>query len=120
MSVSVPVANVRSGPGTQYDLLWRVEKFHPLEVKKRSESWCFFQDFEGDTGWINQSLVQNIPSVIVKSDLANIRSGPGTTYDILFTIEKGVPFKILNRQGNWIHIEHGDGDRGWIHDSLVW
>jgi SH3-like domain-containing protein len=36
------------------------------------------------------------------------------------TVEDGVPFRILRKKGRWIHIEHADGDRGWIHDSLVW
>ncbi|MGD8882880.1 MAG: SH3 domain-containing protein, partial [Desulfobacterales bacterium] len=36
------------------------------------------------------------------------------------TVEKGIPFKVLKRENNWIHIEHADGDKGWIHKSLVW
>jgi SH3-like domain-containing protein len=31
-----------------------------------------------------------------------------------------VPFKVLEQKGNWFHIMHADGDKGWIHDSLVW
>jgi SH3-like domain-containing protein len=31
-----------------------------------------------------------------------------------------VPFKVLDRKGEWLHVEHADGDRGWIHSSLVW
>ncbi|MGD8470221.1 MAG: SH3 domain-containing protein, partial [Desulfobacteraceae bacterium] len=59
-------------------------------------------------------------TVITNNDACNIRSGPGTSHKILFTVEKGIPFKVLKRQGSWIHIEHADGDKGWIHKSLVW
>jgi len=38
----------------------------------------------------------------------------------LFTVERGVPFKVLKRNGNWIRIEHADGEIGWIYNSLVW
>jgi len=120
LSVFVSDANIRSGPGTQYDVLWRVEKYYPMEIIKKSGAWYYFRDFEGDTGWIHQSLVENTPSVIVDNTIANIRSGPGTSYQILFSVENGVPFKVLKRQGDWLHVEHGDGDRGWIHRSLVW
>jgi DNA-binding transcriptional ArsR family regulator len=24
------------------------------------------------------------------------------------------------RDGRWIQVEHADGDKGWLHDTLVW
>ena len=120
LAVSAPVANIRSGPGTRHNVLWKVEKYFPLLVIDKSGEWYHFKDFEGDTGWVHNSLVRKIPAVITKNDTCNIRSGPGTNHQILFTVEKGIPFKVLKRQGSWIHIEHSDGDKGWIHKALVW
>ena len=120
LAVISPVANIRSGPGTQYDVLWQAEKYYPILVIEKSDPWYQFRDFEGDKGWVHQSLVGNIETVITKKDLCNIRSEPGTGGKILFTVEKGIPFKVLERKENWLHIEHADGDTGWIHDSLVW
>ena len=120
LSVASSIANIRSGPGTKYDILWKVEKYHPILVLKKSVNWYHFQDFEGDKGYLHKSLVRNIPSVITNKEKCNVRSGPGTKFKILFTIGKGIPFKILKRKGNWIHVQHSDGDKGWIHKSLVW
>jgi SH3-like domain-containing protein len=120
LAVIAPMANIRSGPGTQYDVLWQVEKYYPILVIEKSDPWYQFKDFEGDTGWVHKSLVGNVEAVITKKDLCNIRSGPGTGEKILFTVEKGIPFKVLEHKENWLHIEHADGDQGWIHDSLVW
>ena len=120
LAISAPVANIRSGPGTNYDLLWKVQKYFPIFVIEKSGEWYHFEDFEGDEGWVHQSLVSKIQTVITKNETANVRSGPGTNYEVLFTIEKGIPFKVLKRENNWIHIEHADGDKGWIHKSLVW
>lgn len=120
MAVSGPVANIRSGPGTNHNVLWKVEKFFPLIVIDKSGEWYQFKDFEGDRGWIHRSLVDKTPTVITKNDKCNIRSGPGTSHNILFTVEKGIPFKVLKSEGSWIYIEHSDGDKGWIHKSLVW
>lgn len=120
LSVSVPVANVRSGPDTSYSTIWQVEQYYPVIVLEQSNSWCLFRDFEGDEGWLHKSLLDKTPSVITKSDQCNVRSGPGTNFDVLFTVEKGVPFKVIKREGHWIYVEHADGDRGWIHGSLVW
>ena len=120
MAVSVPIANIRSGPGENYDILWAVEKYHPLDVFKKSGQWYHFRDFEGDEGWIHKSLLDNVPSVITKTENCNIRSGPDTHFEVLFEVEKGIPFKALERKGHWIQIQHADGDKGWIHESLVW
>jgi SH3-like domain-containing protein len=120
LTVMVSSANIRSGPGTKHEILWRIEKFHPLFILKKAGPWYYFRDFEGDTGWIHKSLVKGTPSVITAKETSNIRSGPGTKYKILFTVEKGIPFKVIKRRGNWINIEHADGDSGWIHKSLIW
>jgi SH3-like domain-containing protein len=120
LAISAPVANIRSGPGTDHDVKWKVEKYFPILVIEKSGDWYQFEDFEGDRGWVHQSLVRKISAVITNNEACNIRSGPGTNNPISFTVEKGIPFKVLGREGNWIHIEHADGDKGWIHKSLVW
>ena len=120
LAVSAPVANIRSGPGTKHNVLWKVEKYFPIWIIEKSGEWYHFEDFEGDKGWVHKSLVSKISAVITKNDACNIRSGPGTDNKIIFTVEKGIPFKVLERKGSWIHIEHADGDKGWIHKSLIW
>jgi SH3-like domain-containing protein len=120
LAVSAPVANIRSGPGTKHNVLWKVEKYFPLRIIEKSGEWYHFEDFEGDKGWVHKSLVRKISAVITKNDACNIRSGPGTSNKIIFTVEKGIPFKVLKRKGSWIQIEHADGDKGWIHKSLIW
>jgi len=120
LTVSASIANVRSGPGTNYDTLWQVNKYYPIKVIKKVASWFQFVDFEGDKGWIYSSLVRKIPSVITTKEDCNIRSGPGTKYSIVFKSERGVAFKVLKRKGSWIQVQHADGDKGWIYKSLVW
>ncbi len=120
LTISVPLANVRSGPGTDYKVLWKLEKYHPVQVLKTEGAWYYFQDYEGDKAWIHKSVVANEPAVIAGKGKCNVRSGPGTEHPIVFTVEKGVPFKVLEKKGDWIHIRHSDGDEGWIHKMLVW
>ena len=120
LSISASVANIRSGPDSKSEILWKVEKYHPIFVIKKSDSWYYFRDFEDDRGWVHKTLVGSVPSVITKKDLCNIRSGPSTNDKILLSVEKGIPFKVLEKKGRWLHVEHTDGDRGWIFDALVW
>ena len=120
LSVNADIANIRSGPDTSDAVIWQVEKYHPLEVIQKQGSWYLFEDFEGDRGWIHSSLLADTRTVIVTNDQCNVRSGPGTENDIRFTVDKGVPFKVLEEKGKWVHVIHADGDKGWIHRSLIW
>jgi SH3-like domain-containing protein len=120
MAVSANDANIRSGPGPNQDVLWKVEKYYPIEVIETSGVWLRFKDYEGDSGWIHKSLVDKTLTVVTKQNGCQLRAGPGTEQPVLIKIDKGIPFKVLKREGRWIQVEHADGDKGWLHDSLVW
>ncbi|CAN2040406.1 SH3b domain-containing protein [Candidatus Magnetomoraceae bacterium gMMP-15] len=120
LAIKASRANIRSGPSLSNGVVWQAEQYYPLEIIKKKEAWYHFRDFEDDKGWIHESLVGNISTVITKKTKNNVRKGPGVEFDIVFIVEKGVPFKVLKRKGKWINIEHSDGDSGWIYESLVW
>ncbi len=121
LAVTVPAANIYSGPGAKYGVIWRVEKYTPIEVLAESNGWYLFKDFEGSKGWIQKKDVGKVDTVVVKkSGLCNIRTGPGTNFKVAFQAEKGVPFKVLSKKGDWLEIEHSDGSKGWIYRPLVW
>ena len=100
LSVTAPMANIRSGPGTTHDIMWKVEKYHPLFIIKKAGKWYYFKDFEGDMGWVHESLVGKIHTVITVKEQCNVRSGPGTNFEIEFAVERAVPFKVLKQKGN--------------------
>ena len=120
VAVKKKIANVRAQPSTDSDALWQVEKYHPFSVIEKKGKWYRLKDFEGDSGWVHSTLVDKTPTVIVKVKLANIRNGPGTKHDLIFDAGKGTPFKVLEDKGQWLKVEHGDGDTGWIFKSLIW
>ena len=120
LSVRSSIANLRNGSGTKYKVLWQVEKYHPFLVINKKKDWYEVKDFEGDTAWIHNSLLGKTDTVISIKSNCNVRSKPDTSGDILLRVERGVPFKVLDRKEDWIKIEHADGDVGWIFKNLVW
>ncbi|SHJ34029.1 SH3-like domain-containing protein [Desulfatibacillum alkenivorans DSM 16219] len=120
MSVAVDKANIRSGPGTNYDIIFRVERYFPVLVEDCVNDWCRFTDVDGQAGWLHRSLLDDVKSVITTKDKCNVRSGPGTNNKKVAIVEAGVPFKVLTTKGRWIKVEHVSGVVGWIHASLVW
>lgn len=120
MAVRTDSANIRSGPGLKESTLWQVEKYFPVIIVETKGEWRRIKDFEGDQGWIHVSMLDKTPTVIVRSTKCNLRTGPGTQFSIAFTVEKGIPFKVLKSKGEWLEVEHADGDRGWLSKPLVW
>ena len=120
LSIASKIANIRSGPGSNYEVLWQVEEYYPIIIIGKKGNWYHFKDFEDDTGWVHKSLVRKVRSVISVKNKCNVRSGPSSKNRVVFTVEKGVPFKLLGQKGNWLKVKYMDGDTGWIYKSLVW
>jgi SH3-like domain-containing protein len=120
VSVSASEAKVRSGAGNNFDVIWRSEKYTPFTVIKRVGEWYLVKDYQGDEGWVHQSLVANTPAVITTKSKCNLYSEPKSDSKVLFSVGPGIPFKLVRRKSPWILIEHADGDKGWIQEALVW
>ena len=80
MAVSVKEANVRAGAAAQLlASLWKVEKYHPIEVLEASGVWLRFKDFEGDGGWIHKSMVDKTPASSPSRTAASCAPVPAPT-----------------------------------------
>lgn len=111
--------NLRSGPGTQTQAIFQVPAGYPLLVLERKGDWIKVQDYEGDKGWIQQSLVNDAPHVIVRVREAKVRSGPDPNSTELGKATRDVILSRTGRQGVWVKVSHPDLS-GWIHKDLLW
>jgi SH3-like domain-containing protein len=120
VSVKKDGVNIRSGPSTKSNVIWQVFESFPLKVLKREGKWASVVDFEGDKGWIYESLITSKKTVIVNVETANMRSGSSTNDSIIATVKKGVVFEVLEMSGAWMKVRHKDAITGWMHNSLLW
>ncbi|MDZ7641353.1 MAG: SH3 domain-containing protein [Desulfurivibrio sp.] len=120
VSVEGEKVNIRSGPGTDQEILWQVFAGYPLQVLERRGDWTHIIDFEDDKGWIYTPLLGGDKRLIVQVDTANMRVGPGTNYEVMATVRYGVVFEPLERRRDWLKVEHADGTTGWIAARLLW
>ena len=125
VSVAGENVNLRSGPGTNYSVKWEYGSGFPVKVLKRQGNWFKVEDFESDIGWLHKSLVSSSGHMIVKVNKGNnkkinIRSGPGTNYQIVAKAYYGVVFKTVKQQKGWAKIKHESGLQGWVKRSLLW
>lgn len=119
LSVTKDGVNLRSGPGTNYEIIYQLPLNYPLQVLSRKGQWIKIVDYEGDKGWIFETLVTPSRYVIVKVKECNVRSGPGTGNSKVGTVAKDVILKKIDTQGEWIKVSHPQLT-GWIHKNLVW
>ncbi len=119
----VQEANVRSGPGTNYDKVGVAKvgsEYTILDVT--SDSKWYKIDFGGKTGYINRNMVSVIEldysaTATVISDV-NIRSGPGSGYDKMGVAKAGESLTVVGTSNGWYKISY-DGKTGYVAGNFV-
>lgn len=116
--------NVRSGPGTNYGRVASLNTGDRVNILEQftigGTKWgCI------DKGWISLDYVyidgttgENSGTGTITGDQLNIRTGPGTNYDRVGSLNKGDTVKILTqiKVGNTVW---GCIDKGWISMDYV-
>jgi curli biogenesis system outer membrane secretion channel CsgG len=52
-------------------------------------------------------------------DSVNLREGPGTGHKVIGTAKKGTSIKILETNGDWLHVRLENGRTGWVSISAT-
>jgi len=125
--VDVPILNIRTGPGTNHSSVGKLSQNDAVIIVSQQDDWLeiSYNDIEG---WIanwhvtiqkeNQSISQT-PHVIIPKTGINIRSGPGTNYDIVTSATEGDSFTIVNTQGEWYEILLPNSEKAFIAGWIV-
>lgn len=116
-------ANLRQGPGTNFEVKWQVFQYMPFKTLKKKGAWLRVQDLDGDIFWVHKKLTtKDYKCAVIKNDKTNLRSGPGTKFAKVdwSPVDKYFSMKVLKIENNWVNVEDGVGDRAWIYQPLVW
>ncbi len=120
VSISAGRANLRSGPGEQYPILWVYErKLYPLQVIEEYEQWRKVRDIDGDEGWVHVVLLSGKRTGLVTGDQRVIYEEPDITSPPVARVEGGVIGEILECRLDWCRIDVGSKE-GWIGTSGLW
>jgi SH3-like domain-containing protein len=58
-------------------------------------------------------------ALCVTSSKTNLRSGPGPSHPVTWTVAKYTPLIEVTRKGNWIEVEDQDGENHWVYRPNV-
>lgn len=55
----------------------------------------------------------------VNVSVANIRGGPGTSYNLAGQAKLGMSMEVLEKKGDWVKVKLSSGGNGWVSAKLV-
>lgn len=121
VSVRNAKVNLRAGPGTGSEVLWKLTQGYPLQVLETKGDWLRVQDFEGDAGWVSRGVTTDTPHHVVKAKHLNLRAGPGTGHPVVGSASYGDVLRTERRQGDWVLVRHPNGPAtAWAAAHLLW
>jgi cell wall-associated NlpC family hydrolase len=126
-------ANVRGGPGTNYDQAGALPAGTQLQVLAQSNGWYQARGDDGRVIWIAAELLDLDPAVadflpeasnipapppakigLVLEEGLNLRDGPGTGYIGMAKLSASAQLDLLARYGDWLQVQTAEGKAGWV------
>jgi SH3-like domain-containing protein len=102
--------NVRVGPGQRYDIAWvYVKAGVPVEIIQEFDTWRKIRDYEGEEGWVHQSLLsgRRAGRVVMTNPSGQIalRSDRSKQSDVRAWLPVGYAVEIDDCDGIWCAIK---------------
>ena len=132
VTIKAKDANVRVGPGYQYDISWKYQVGGvPVEIIQEFDVWRKIRDVDGSVGWVHQNMLTGTRSGYVTQDAGDkvgLRSAAADDAGIVAWVGPGFPVKINSCNGNWCSVvatDHpADGNpsnySGYLPESDLW
>ena len=113
--------NLRSGPGSQFNIIQTMQHGEMVEVLERAGKWSrVAHEKSGARGWAFHKYLApfegGVPMKFIHSPgdgYLNLRTGPGTGFKIVRRMYNGESVEILERKGSWVRVYHQSGAQGW-------
>ncbi len=137
--VTADELNIRKGPGTSFDPVGKYKKGDKVEILETKDGWA-----KTSKGWVSQKYLKvednkkddqkdETPDIdkdteivsdgknkvlgygVVDIGTLNVRSGPGTKYDVVDKVSQGKRAAYYQKSGNWVRIESGWVSTGYFY-----
>ncbi len=108
--------NVRSGPGQNYPIKYTFKlKGIPVRVISEYDNWNEIEDFDGEKGWVTQSLLTKKRTLIVNTDKSfiNMHKKASEKSKIIYRLENYVIGDYIKCNEKWCAIKINN-DKGWV------
>lgn len=115
--------NIRSGPSTASSKVTTVAKGSMLTLISREGQWWKVEYARGRYGYCHANYISEhaatAVTVATQSGALNIRSGPGTGYSKIGTLQKGDTVLQLSQSGGWSRILYHGTKTGYVSNAYL-
>lgn len=122
VSLRATEVNMRTGPGIQYPVDWVYKRqYLPMEVVAEYGTWRKIRDWEGNQGWIHQSMLSGRRTLMVTKEMRSIRLDPESKSLPTARVEPGAIGNIVScsKDSGWCQVEFGKHE-GWLRRVDFW
>jgi len=120
VSMKAAEANVRRGPSLTHRVDWVFRhQGMPLIVTAEYGHWRRVVDRDGVGGWIHYAMLSGVRSVIVDTDMTDLRRTPSADAPPRARAERGVIARLEDCADGWCSIRAG-GRSGWVPEGDLW
>ncbi len=126
--IDTTVLNVRDGPGLSYSRTAQVKQGEKFTIIERKNDWVKLQLSTGKTGWVASWLIKETQTnstqsgtsstVVSTVDGLRFRSGPGTGFQVIGSLNKGNEAGFIEANDNWSKISY-KGHIGWVSSQFL-
>ncbi len=122
MKVTAERLNVRSGPGTNWNVIAVFTKGTVVELVGESGKWskiCWYDATQFRTGYVFSSYLKRTQNTLYfATEPVNVRSKPNTSGKILGVLEGGEAVVYLKKSGSWVMVQYG-GATAYVHGKYL-
>jgi uncharacterized protein YraI len=115
MRVKSANVNVRSGPGTRYEIVCQAGAGELVVVRRTTDEWSEIDPPAGAKLWVYAELIEE--SAVVTR--VQVRSGPGISYRPVGKLEQGQTVTIHETVGEWARIAPPREASVWISSQFL-
>ncbi len=123
-TVTASALNIRSGPNTSSSVVSCVPRGTVLLVNDTASGW-YKVWYQGSEGYVRADYISfsasadaNFGTGTVKGTGVRVRSGPGTGYSILGTVNSGASMSVTGVNGNWYRVSY-NGYTGYVRSDYM-
>ena len=119
LSLKKNKVNVRYGPSFESPIKYVYKKINlPIKQIDKKENWRRIIDLKNNSGWIHQSQLKKVNSIIPLEDKI-LFSKPSNFSKPLAKIKKGRVLVIKKCESAWCKIK-SEKFKGWVKTNNVW
>lgn len=119
VSLKASEVRMRSGPGVGYPIEWVYRRAGlPVEVVAEYDTWRRVRDFEGDEGWVHQTLLDGRRTGLVIGGLQELRAASRLDAAIVARAEAGVVVGLDTCTDGWCQVA-AEGVTGWLPNTAI-